>query len=149
MPRELLYAVLSVPILLIISLTVFNNFFNSSRSNFEVAVTGEVLGTGPGTFTTAFPAKPGSATIYNGNALCGSACTIDYKDGLDKAVVTAGSSATGQIKIDYTAYAKEGYSELVKTYRGTHSGYNLAGLLQFILIAMVILGAIITAVLLR
>jgi hypothetical protein len=146
MPRELLYAVLSVPIVLLISLGVFNDFFNSSRSNFEVAVTGEVLGTGPGTFFTAFPAKPGSATIYSGTNLC-SACTIDYKDGLDKAVVTAG--VAGEIKIDYTAYAKEGYSQFIKTYRGTQSGYNLAGLLPFVLIAMVIVGVIITAVTLR
>jgi hypothetical protein len=142
---NLLYAVLSIPIILLISLTVFQNFFSSSQTTFEQVIVNESLGTGPGTYYTAYPAKVGSATVYNGTTVC-SACSVDYKSGLDPAVVTVPTSAgSTAIKITYTAYAKEGYSSYVKTYRGTQTGFSLGSLLPFVLIAITIVGIIIAA----
>jgi len=141
---ELIYAVLSIPIILLVSLAAFQNFFSGTQSTFEQTIVNESLGTAPGTFYTAYPAKVGSATIYNGTTLC-SACTIDYKDGLEVAEVNA-TEASGEVKITYTAYAKEGYTNYIKTYTGTQRGYMLGSLLPFILIAMTIVGIIIAAI---
>jgi len=151
---NLIYAVLSVPIILLISLTVFQNFFSSSQSTFEQAVSGELLGVldaSPKTFVSAYPAKVGSMTVTVKNVTSGviitpSLVSIDYKSGLDPASITISSTTVGSdIKAyaDYTAYAKEGYSSYVKTYRSAQSGFNLGTLLPFILIAIVIVGIVI------
>jgi hypothetical protein len=153
---KLIYAVLSVPIILLISLTAFQNFFSSSQSTFEQTITGELLGaldTSPKTFVSAYPAKVGSMTVIVKNVTSGaiitpSSVSIDYKSGLDLASVTIGSTTVGNdIKAyaDYTAYAKEGYSNYVKTYRSAQSGFNLGALLPFVLIMTLVAGIFIGA----
>jgi hypothetical protein len=153
--KELIFAVLTVPIILIISVAVFQNFFSSSQSTFEQTTTNETLGTissSPITFSTAYPSKVDSLTAYAKNITSGATVSIstsvDYKSGLEPAAVTITSATTGtDIKAyaNYTAYAKEGYSSYTKTYTGTFSGFNLGALLPFILIAVTIVGIIVGA----
>lgn len=151
MAKEILFAVLTVPLILIISLTAYQSFFASSQSAFEQTVVNESLGTGAGTYYAVYSAKVGSATIYNGTTVCPAAvCSVDYRDGLYPMKVTVTSAAgSTEIKATYTAYAKEGYTQYVKTYTGTQSGFTLGSLLPFILVAIGIVGIIVSLALLK
>jgi len=154
--QKLIAAVLAVPMILIISVAVFQSMAFQSRSPFEQAVTNELLGVvsaSPSIFNTAYPAKEGSAAVTvknvtSGAVISGASATINYKSGLDPAVVTVSSPTVGSdIKayINYTAYSGEGYSEWTRTYRGTLSGMNLGSLLPFIYIAIAVVGVILGA----
>ena len=154
--KNLLFTVVVIPLILLISLTVFQGFFSGTQSTFEQAVSSEELGvldSSPKTFVTAYPAKVDSiaVTVKNvtsGETITPSSVTIDYKSGLDPAEVTISSAVVGsdvKAYADYVAYAKEGYSEYVKTYKQTQGGFNLGSMLPFILIAVVIVGVIIAA----
>jgi len=144
--KMLITALIIVPFILLISATVFQNFAFGSRSGFEGSeIVNETLGTGAGTYYTAYPAKVDSATIYNGTALCGDACTIDYYTGLQKAKVVAGDTATGQINITYTPYSATGYTSWTKIFSQTFAGMKLGGLVPFVLIAVVIITVIVGA----
>ncbi|RLE45201.1 hypothetical protein DRJ16_00045 [Candidatus Woesearchaeota archaeon] len=151
MDKGIIFAVLTIPIILTISLTVFEGFFQSNQETFETSVVNESLGTGAGTYYTDYPAKVDSATVYNGTTVCpSSVCVIDYRSETQPAKVTVGSEAgSTAIKISYTAFSKSGYTQMVKTYQQTQSGYNLGALLPFVLIAMTIVGVIVGAFKLR
>ena len=148
MDKDLMYAILTVPIILLISTTVFHGIFSGSQNVFEVAVVNETMGAAPFTGSTDYPAKYGTITCSNSTDNCQNAtvqnCTINYNSGLSPASVdtTAGLKA-GTVYCSYTAYSKEGYSSYVKTYQGTFSGYNLGSLIPFVLVAMLVVGAVI------
>lgn len=154
MTKDIVYTLLTVPLILLVSLAVFQQFFANTRQSFEAQIVGEELGvldTSPKTFVTKYPAKVGSASVYAKNTTSGAAVSItvnsiDYKDGLEPAAIQVSSSTVGSdIKVyaDYTAYSKEGYSSFVRTYRGGQTGFNLASLVPFILIALVVVAIII------
>lgn len=152
--KNILYALVTLPLILIVALSVFEPFSASSRTPFEQTITADVLGvldTSPKTFTTTYPVKEGTLTVYAVNTTDNSAVTItvdsvDYKDGLEPAIVTVSSTTTGtdiEVRADYTGYAKSGYDQYVKTYKGTISSFNLAGLLPFIVIALAVVAAVV------
>lgn len=152
MNDNLLYAVIVIPIVLLISLATYTPFFSGTRSVFELTVTNESLGelTTNGTaFTTTYPVKDSSVTdIRVMNATWDDkydSYSIDYNDYLGVATVTVYGSQNGtgvDVYIDYTGYNADYRDYAVRTYTQTQSGYALGGQLPFIYIAIALVGAI-------
>jgi len=162
MDRNLLLPILVVPLVLLISLTVFQGFSEGTQSFYEGAVTNEFLGnvtSSPITLYSDYPAKMGSMDVWvrnatgNYNLAIGSAAnvTIDYRSGLRVAKITITANETGNaIKAyaNYTGYIQGShYSSFVTTYEKSLNTYNLGALLPYILAAMVLIGVIIKFVL--
>jgi len=153
--QKLIAAVLIIPMILVISTAVFQQFAFQSRTSFEESVTNELLGvvdSSPKTFTLDYPAKPNSASVWvlntTSNSTVSSNVSIDYKSGLEPASVAVNASATGNdIKAyaNYTAYSASGYSEWKKTYTGTFTGLKLGANLPFIYITIAVIGVILGA----
>lgn len=141
--KLLVSALVFIPLLLLISTAVFQDFAFNSRDSFEGSeIVNESIGvTGAGTGYTDYPAKVDTATIYNGTSACGSACTIDYYTGLQKAKIV--STATGgAIKVTYTPYSATGYTSWTSIFTQTFAGLKLGGMMPFVLIAVAVLLAI-------
>ena len=156
---KIVVPLLLIPLLLIIAGAVFTNFAGQSRSAFETAVTGEELGvldSSPKTFYTDYPAKVDSMTVTVKNETSGATVsadvTIDYNGGWEVAEVTVSSTTTGSdIKVyaDYTAYAGSGWETFGRVRTGTWSGFKLASLLPFVIIAMTVIGVLVGAFAIR
>ena len=136
---------LAVPLILIIFAAVFTNLSSTTIYSFEEAVTNETVGADAGTYTTAYDAKDASVTAaYNGSSTCtiGELCNITYAP-FSKATIV--SSVDGAIKVSYTKYDQGGYESYEKVRTGTWGGFKLASLLPYIIIAMIVLGILLGA----
>ena len=148
--KELLPALI-VPLVLVIASAVFTGFSSNTASTFEEAIVNETIGTADGTakdLETAYDCKEDSVTaVYNGTSKM--TASTDYNvtySPFDPCTISIGSHiTTGTIKVCYTAYKGEGYTSFTKIREGTWGGYKLASLLPYIVIAMVVLGLLIGA----
>jgi len=154
--KELVYALLIIPMLLLISYAVFTPFFLNSRSTYETTVTNELLGnlsTNGTSFTSDYYMKPDSLIgLDGGNSTVDAECldmsTVDYKQGVSLGNITVYCNATGStiaVYADYTAYSGTGYDAALKAEAGTRSGYSLGGQLPFLYIAVAVVSVILGA----
>lgn len=158
--KMLVSALLTIPIVIILGAVTFTNFADNSRTSFEATQVNEFLGNTTSThtsFTTDVFVSQSTTptfTFYNfttgwdfTNATSNNVnVTIVYNQGYALANVTVFGNETGvSAYMNYTGYTGTAYTSF-NTIRGqTYSGYNLAGLLPFITIALAIVGLIVGA----
>jgi len=122
-------------------LAVFVSFSDGTKFIYEQAIVNESLGTGAGTYTTAYDAKANTTAaqiaIYNGTDVCGD-CTLSFTPG-ESATMVAGSDVVGAIEMSYTGYSIGAYESFEKIGSGTESGYNLASMIPYIIVAVTII----------
>lgn len=156
--KTLISALVIIPVIIILGTVTFTNFADNSRTSFETAVVNELLGNMSGyptSFTTDYyVSQTTTPTFYAYNGTRATIITvhsnetIDYQQGYGLATVTVWaneSAADVQVYMNYTAYAGTSYNTFNSIRGQTYTGYNMAGLLPFIYIAIAIIVAVMGA----
>ncbi len=158
---KIVYAVLTVPLILIIGTVVLSQFTNSSQSNWEDTITAEAKSNITGVCTpaapctntraTSYPVKDGTLVVtmknISGSTLSGNDIneSVTYDSGRSDLTVTIVSAYNGSVSLAYTGYSMDGYDTFLKSEQGTWNGFNLASMLPFILAAMALIAIILGA----
>lgn len=151
--KYLVTALLAIPMILLLSLSVFQGMARNSRVNFEATVTNETIKSAGSAsdawFTTTYAMKPnGTVALANSTGVGWEAYTnytVDPDYAIDQSRVHLGSdlNATNVVVMNYTGYTGTGYESYAKVYDQTISGYNLGSLTPYIIIALAIVTTII------
>jgi len=151
---QLIPAIL-IPLSLIIFAAVFVTFQNSSSASLQNTITNEtiVLGSGALTGTVASYPIEGFIGAYNGSDGSSKAVALDITDlkanNTQSGIFNCGGVVTTKcnttIKISYYGHDRTSDSWITfeKVTAGTYQSYNLASMLPYIIIAMVVIGLII------
>lgn len=145
---KVLLPALIVPLLLVIMVSVYMQTSDSTANVFEVAIVNESLGTGETTsyYTDEHCKDAGITAVHNGSDTCAAATcyNVTYQP-LGTANVTNGPGVSGAMLVSYTSYSGEGYNAFDKIGDQTYSGFELASILPYVIIAMALLGLLIAA----
>ena len=151
---------LVIPLFIVISVVVFSSFATNTSYVFETAVINDSIGTAVAgtdqTYYSTYDAKINTSTsdtlvLYNGSWVCTN-CTYHF-DTFGTMTVTSGQNVEGAMKASYTAlggvdYA-DGYDAFDKTRVGTWSGFKLASLIPYLIIAVLIISILLGIAILR
>lgn len=147
---------LLIPLLLIISISVYVKTTDSTGFAFEVAKTDEDTGEDAAgeevEATPLYDCKYGSVTAVT-NSTDTLTVSTDYNvtyNPFGECTITVGAGVpSGSILATYTAYTGDGYTAFEKMNTQTFTGFKLGSLLPFVVISMVVLALVITGVALR
>lgn len=160
MQNNLIYALVVIPIVIGIALSIYFPFFAGHRAIYETTVTDELIGnlsTNGTAISLDYPAKVGSLTgLDGGNSTVDAAClpssVESFNSGMSTGSVTVYCNVTGSsiaVYADYTAYTGDAYQTALTAEQQTRSGFNLGALLPFILIALTVVGIVLAGLGLR
>ncbi|MHA1302750.1 MAG: hypothetical protein ACTSPI_03500 [Candidatus Heimdallarchaeaceae archaeon] len=148
--QKTLMPVLIVPLVLVLLVTVFSSTQDATVYSWENTITNESTGlTGDGTSQTATSdrhCKVDSVTsAYNGTTLM--TAVTDYNVTYSNlGVCTINTSVdAGAVVMTYTGLNGSGYTAFDNIGTQTYSGFKLASILPYVIVAMMVLGLVITA----
>jgi len=148
--QKTLVPILIIPLVLLIIVTVFSTTQDATIYTWETTVTNESTGlTGSGESQTADSAehcKVDSVTsAYNGSQLM--TVSTDYNVSYPKlgvCTITTNVGA-GAVVWTYTGYNGSGYTAFDNISDQSYSGFKLASILPYVIVAMMVLGLVITS----
>jgi len=152
-PKQLVYVLVIIPLILILAVTIFHGFAINARSPYESTVVNETvkgIADGGAWYTLDYSAKknttPSDLRVvdYTNNSYIGN-FSINYGYAIDHSRIWIGDNEDGALNITYVAYKGSGYESFVKVYQQTTSGQKLGSMVPYVLIALTIVTVIIGA----
>ena len=145
---------LLIPMLLVIFALIMGNFEKTSQDFYDVSVTGDTVNFTANntyvTYTTSTVSDTTTFRLYNtsasGDCIGGTIVatgnyTLDESNGRVKIInANLNGTACGEWYIDYSHYAKSGFEETDGIIENTWNGYDMAGVLPIVVIAMIVVG---------
>lgn len=145
--KYLVMALLGVPFILLISVSVFSGLaLYSIPSDMETDVTNETFSaTGE---SSLYDCKEGTLeNCWTAGGLdedCSTNCTVAY-DNFNKCVLTIASGTPTPVNCSYTSYQGDSWDSYSKVYTQTISGQKLGSTIPYILIAISVITVLIGA----
>lgn len=147
---EKLLPALIVPMLLIVFAAIFASFTVNTQYTWEQNYANESVTITANIGTVAHPPIKEVTAIYNATGGGQLTESTDYNvTDPEDGKITFGSNVESTVKVTYTGHGGTGWEEYGKIKGGTWGGFKLASLIPYIIIAVIVLGVLLTAVILR